>query len=233
MPALACARRSFSGIGVAELDGVPYIARANVHRTALDHTSPSRMTTSVARRPPARPDPAAPDEVREAFRSLHAERLHGFAVLLTLGDRKLAAYLAAEALAAGAQQHDELRHPERAAAWLRARVLRHLRPERSPKLDEARRATLAALGVAERASTALALLTPRERAGLIAEHVEALEPLDVATVIDRDGQRLTRLLARARARYASAFAREAEAASPPDDGPLAARVRAIADHAMT
>jgi hypothetical protein len=220
-------------VGRAELDGVPYIAGANVHRTALDHTPPRRMTTAAAGRSAPSRNVAALDDVRGVFRSLHAERLHGFAMLLTLGDRPLAAYLTAEALAAGALQHDELRHPERAAAWLRARVLRHLPARRAPIPDEERRTTLAGLGVLARATDALAVLSPRERAGLIAEHVEFLEPLDVATIVDRDGQRLGRLLDRARARYASAFATQSGSSDPRGDGPLAARVRALADRAMT
>ena len=35
--------------------------------------------------------PASPDVVQNAFRELHGPRLHGFALLLTLGDRPRAA----------------------------------------------------------------------------------------------------------------------------------------------
>jgi hypothetical protein len=191
------------------------------------------MTTVVGGSSPPVPNVASLDEQRDAFRSLHAERLHGFAILLALGDREQAAYLAAEALAAGALRHDELRHPERAAAWLRARVLRHLRVHRSPTLDHERRAALATLGLSEQAIDALAVLSAPERAALIAERVESFERLDIATVVDDHGRRLGRLLARARARYAAAFAAAPDLAGEATDGPLAARIRAIADHAMT
>jgi hypothetical protein len=172
--------------------------------------------------------------MRDALRTVHAERLHGFAVLLTLGDRQRAAYLAAEAIAAGVLRPDELRHPERAAAWLRARVVRHLRAGRPSTLDRERRAALAVLGLSEPAIGALASLSPAERAAMIAERIERFEPLDVATVVDQHGRRLSRLLAGARIRYATAYA---SAAGPErggsTDGPLAARIRAIADRALT
>ena len=71
-------------------------------------------------RTPADPQP---ELVRAAFRDLHGARLYGFALLVTLGDRGRAARLSATALAAGASRLADLRHPERAAAWLRARVL--------------------------------------------------------------------------------------------------------------
>jgi DNA-directed RNA polymerase specialized sigma24 family protein len=189
--------------------------------------------TTFAGGAPGRPNLADLDDLHEAFRSVHAERLHGFAILLTLGDRQQAGYLAAEALAAGALQHDDLRHPERAAAWLRARVLRHLRVRRSQTLSGDRRATLAALGLSDPAIDALAVLTPVERAAIIAERVEYLGPLDIATVVDQGGRRLGRMLARARTRYANAFAAADASEGGAAHGPLATRIRAIADRMMT
>src|ERR687895_367576 len=77
-----------------------------------------QQTHPMAPPPERSPDPPV-EVVRAAFRELHGRRLHGFALLLTLGDRERAASLASDALAAGQLRVDELRHPERAAAWLR------------------------------------------------------------------------------------------------------------------
>ena len=52
-------------------------------------------------RAPAASRGATPEMMLEAFRELHGGRLHGFALLLTAGDRHAAAWLASEALAAG------------------------------------------------------------------------------------------------------------------------------------
>ncbi|MEA2650619.1 MAG: hypothetical protein QOI85_340, partial [Chloroflexota bacterium] len=71
------------------------------------------------------PMETSPELVRAAFRDLHGTRLHGFALLVTLGDHARAARLAGEAIAAGTARTSELRHPERAAAWLRRRVTRN------------------------------------------------------------------------------------------------------------
>ena len=194
------------------------------------------MTTSLPETRAQRSPRPTPDTeiMRTAFRELHGARLYGFALLLTLGDRQRAANLAGTALADGARRWDELRHPERAAAWLRAEVLRQYRPRRRPQhaLDASRRAALDLLGVTRPAAEALAALPTRERAALIADHIEGLAALDVATVVERRGGRLARLLARARARYAAAFA------PGPDehdggDGPLARRIRDIAARAVS
>ena len=84
------------------------------------------------------------------FVELHADRLFGFAMIVTLGDATLAGKLAAEALANGVDRIEQLRHPVRAAAWLRAAVRKgagrpawgHRRPG-----DTERRDALQALGV--------------------------------------------------------------------------------------
>ena len=171
-------------------------------------------------------------DVAIAFRELHGRRLHGFALLLTLGDRAHAADLAAEALNAAMPKVAELRHPERAAAWLRAHCLHRVR--RASPVTPRRSATatrvLAELGVDERTFAGLAALDRRERAALVAASVERLDSRDVGTVVGRQGVALDRLLSRARARYAAAFA----ATSPPGgpDGPTVDRIRATAQRAM-
>lgn len=171
--------------------------------------------------------------IRAAFHELHGSRLHGFALLLTLGDRPAAARLAADALADGSARTPELSHPERAAAWLRARVLdryRAPRRDRGPAPSD-RVQAVAELGVTEAVLSGLAALDARERAALIAGTLERLDPRDVATIVRRDGRRLERLLVRARRRYLLAF--EPPAGDFLDRGPIAQRLRAAAARALT
>jgi hypothetical protein len=183
------------------------------------------------------PNPTADDtrlaEERAAFRGLHADRLYGFALILELGDSAGAAALASDAIDAGSERLAELRHPERAAAWLRERVLAAHRSERrSSATAAARAAELEAIGIDERVRLALAALTPRERAALVADQVERLAPFDTATIVRRRGGRLVRLLTRARLRYAAAFRAAPTTSTGAGDGPLARRVRAIAARAL-
>lgn len=185
-------------------------------------------------RPTTHGDSRSPAEVaREAFRELHGRRLHGFALLLTLGDRALAAGLTADALAAAAGRTPELRHPERAAAWLRAHVV-HAMPRRhqapSPA-DEG--AVLDPLGVDRAVATALAALKVPERAAVVAADVERLDPRDVETVTGRRGAALERLLADSRRRYIDAYASTPSVAAPGSDGLLVRRIRAVAARTMT
>jgi DNA-directed RNA polymerase specialized sigma24 family protein len=170
--------------------------------------------------------------VRTAFRDLHARRLHGFALLLTLGDRPVAARLASDALLAAGERIGELRHPERAAAWLRARVVRTGRamsrtaPRGSDRLD-----ALDRLGVDRATFAGLAALSQQERAALIATSIERLDRRDAATIVDIDGQGFDRLVVRARRRYAAAYGAAAPEATA--HGSLAERVRAVAQRALT
>lgn len=163
-----------------------------------------------------------------AFRDVHGRHLHGFALLLTLGERHAAASLAAAALADAALHLDELRHPERAAAWLRANVVRQARRGRfSPSAHGM--AALDALDVPRPVAQALSQVGRVERAALIATVIERLDRRDVATVVGRDGERLERLLVSARRRYAAAYG---AAGGTKIDGPLTRRIQAIADRAM-
>jgi hypothetical protein len=175
--------------------------------------------------------------LRAAFRDLQGARLHGFAMLVTLGDRPLATRLASAALADGASRAGDLRHPERAAAWLRARVLRGVgRRDRRSDLPEAdRRAALAALGVNGPVYAGLARLEPAFRAALVVGEIERLEPLDVEMVLGTSGVRARRMVAAARAHYLDALATEPlteGATRGPARGELAARVQRVADAAM-
>jgi len=171
------------------------------------------------------------DALRAAFRELHGRRLHGFALLLGLGDRARAAQLTADALSEGALRLEELRHPERAAAWLRARLVRVAPGMRLAEGRPGERLqTLAELGVDRAMLAGLAALEQNERAALIASSIERLDRRDVALVVARDGERLDRLLERTRRRYALAYA--AAVTELPPAGPLSDRVHEVARLAL-
>jgi len=147
-------------------------------------------------------------------------------LLLTLGDRPAAARLASDALEAGATRVDELRHPERAAAWLRHRVVGRARIGRAADADPR---VLLNLGVDEALVVAFGSLGRLERAALIASTVERLDRRDVASIVGREGSSLDRMLRRARGRLMRAYA---ETAVEPPDGPIAAHVQGLARRAM-
>lgn len=172
------------------------------------------------------------DALRAAFRDVHGRHLHGFALLMMLGDGPRAAQLAADALNAGVSRLDELRHPERAAAWLRARVVRSARglPGPEGRLSQRLR-VLDALGADAAVVAGLAALGREERAALIATGVERLDRRDVATIVGRTSPSLDRLLARARRRYASAHRSAAGERSA--GGPLVDRIRETAARAIS
>jgi DNA-directed RNA polymerase specialized sigma24 family protein len=171
------------------------------------------------------------ETLRVALRDIHAPSLHGFALLLTLGDRHRAAALTAAAFAAADARAEELRHPERAAAWLRAEVTRRAGRRDSPIDVDERLAALGPIGVTAPVLAGLASLDRHERAALVASWVERIDPRDVATIVGRQGDRLETLLRRARSRFLDGHA----AAAPDRDavtGPLADAVRSAAARAM-
>jgi hypothetical protein len=171
--------------------------------------------------------------LRAAFRELHGAPLHGFALLVTVGDRRLAERLAAEALADGARHARALRHPERAAAWLRARVVRNIpRRTEAPPNEADRRSALAQLGVNEVAFQALRRLEPRARTALVTAWIERLDDRDVEQILHLRPWRRSRLVDRARRQYLDAYLRGAPgppplAVDPAASGPLASRVRTV------
>lgn len=185
--------------------------------------------THAPERPPQPGTPHA--AVADAFRQLHAGRLHGFALLLTLGDRARAAALTEQALSAAVDRITELRHPERAAAWLRERVTRAA-PRRPPPMAVDRRlAALEPIGVTRPILAGLAALDRAERAALIVATLERLDRRDVADVVHREGRSLEALLATAHRRYLSAHA-EVPAERDVEDGQLMSLVREAAARAM-
>lgn len=170
-----------------------------------------------------------PLSVRGAFHEVHGARLHGFSLLLSLGDGVRAARLAAETLNAGAERADELRHPERAAAWLRSRLLRAARRNDGRGQPFAVRIdVLAALGVQPTTLTGLGALAPRERAALIADEIERLDRRDVAAIVGMNGSALERLIRRARQRYAEAYG-QGVLVMPAEGGPLMSRIQSVAN----
>jgi hypothetical protein len=211
----------------------------------VGNTLGSRWSEPITRRSPTailQPAPAQYDDatLAAAFRDLHGPRLHGFALLVTLGDSRAAERAAGFALAAGAAQAAALRHPERAAAWLRARTLRGIgqgRARRPSAPIESRLAALAPLCVSETVYRGLAGLSIEARAALVASAIERFDPIDVETILDAAPAATRHAVAEARRRYLRHAARTApdEADSPPDQprGELATHVQDVATRAIS
>jgi len=176
-------------------------------------------------------DEASPEVLQRALRELHAPSLHGFALLLTLGDRRRAIALATDAFAAADPHAAELRHPERAAAWLRSRVTAAA-GRRDSRIDAAERLdALGPLGVSAAVLAGLAALGVRERAALIGSGIEGLDDRDVGTIVGRAGNRLDTMLRGARQGFLAGCAAAPDGGSGPG-GPLTDLVRVAAARAM-
>ncbi len=176
---------------------------------------------------------ASPDDaVRDAFRELHGTRLHGFALLLTLGDRAVAGRLAAVALADGALRVGELRHPERAAAWLRARVVRGMGRGLARGSAPGPAAGLVELDVRPAVRAGLSRLSPLERAVMVATFVERFDRRDVATIVGRDGAAFDRLVRRARREFTAGHAAARGPEARPVSGPVTTGIRRTAERAL-
>ncbi|HYN64360.1 MAG TPA: hypothetical protein VES36_07135 [Candidatus Limnocylindrales bacterium] len=157
-------------------------------------------------------------------------------MLLTVGDRSRAADAAATVLAAGAARAAQLRHPERAAAWLRARLLRALRRTSDSRRHSRaeRRAILLEVGIPEAMLATLEGLTLDDRAALVAASVERFAITDVATILGRDAAAARRIVQAARRRYLAATTRwtaDLPAEALPG-GEIAARVEQAAARAI-
>lgn len=213
---------------------------STLHPTVRVRTPPhrprstARSSTTIAKPLPVTAADRERDLLRAAFRDLHGSRLHGFALLVAAGDRSRGASAAADALAAGAARAPELRHPERAAAWLRARVVADLRRHARPQgqLEPSARAALAGLGASDAVADALGSLTVDERAALVAAVIEGLEPIDIETILATTPVRARRAVARARGRYLQSVQAALGALPYPSPGALAARVQHVAGQAM-
>jgi hypothetical protein len=170
-------------------------------------------------------DATPPELDVAALRELHGRLLHGFALLIGLCDRESAGGWTAAALAAPAPMSDKLRHPERAAAWLRARVLSIAMSDtvnRGRALSD-RAEVLEQLHVDLPLIDALSALDLRQRAALVAHDVERLDIRDVATVVGAHGEDLQRLLSHARAQLISAFT--GEVPTDTSQGAIATKIR--------
>lgn len=178
---------------------------APITYTPTDHCVPDCTTPEDAL-----PTPSEDELLRAAFRDLHGTRLHGFALLVTLGDRRRAASVTRQALIEATRGVQELRHPERAAAWLRAHVLRSLRrfswPSRQRLTEADRLAALRPMGVDASVLSALAALSIRDRAVLVTSSIERLEAGDVQTVLTASPSVTQRAAMRVRRRYLEARA---------------------------
>jgi hypothetical protein len=171
-----------------------------------------------------------------AFRDLHGARIHGFALLVTLGDQARAASIASDALDAGADDAASLRHPERAAAWLRARVVlaaRHRTFRRRANAWAQRRAALRSLGVDAPTFSGLAALTVVERAAIATLDIEHLDARDAEAVLGLSTGALERVAMRARRRYADAWIAARGSDVPVGEGELARQVRDAAHRALS
>jgi hypothetical protein len=212
------------------------IASSRLHPTAPNHPNADTLEETLTTTPNARTIALQEELLHAAFRDVHATRLHGFALLVALGDRQAAGQAASAALAAGLVRAHELRHPERAAAWLRAEVVRALRRRRLALADATtREGVLATLGATPATCRALGALSLLERAALVAEAVERLDPIDVETVVGKRPAAAHRILRAAREGYLRACLAMGGGASEPTAGPprperqgeLAERVRRI------
>lgn len=181
-----------------------------------------------------------PGSLREAFRDLHGSRLHGFALLVTLGDAEAAERATGKALALGEARASSLRHPERAAAWIRAQLVPALRRSRRPGPADlaARRAALGELGLQGPAFDGLAALEFEARAAFVASSIERFAPMDIETILRTGPAATRRAIERARQRYLSVVA--SLPAGPPTlpdagtnrEGELGRRIRTVAERAL-
>ncbi len=213
-----------------------WTALATLHPTAAQPSGPDRTGGHITTLTPASSDLREADLLRAAFRDLHGARLHGFALLLTVGDRSRAATAAATVLASGTTRAAQLRHPERAAAWLRARLVRVLRQTSDSRRQTRaeRGSVLLELGVPEAMMAALEGLPLDDRAAVVSASVERFSIIDVATILGRDLLATRRILQAARRRYLAAttlWTADLPAEALPG-GEIAARIEQVAARAI-
>ena len=165
------------------------------------------------------------EELQAASLDAHAARLHGFALLLTVGDGPRAAAAAIAALEDG-ERAAEMQHPAQAAAWLRRQVIVELRRTwPTPYLPpEQRRAALGRMGVVEPLISSLEGMSAEQRAALVAGTIEGMAMADVATVLDTDLGGAYVAVEGARLDYMKAAARAAAPGPGATPGPLAQRI---------
>jgi DNA-directed RNA polymerase specialized sigma24 family protein len=145
-------------------------------------------------------------EAPHALPEQQGAAVHGFALILAMGDRPRALRLATEALDAAAARSHQLSTDGEAGTWLRAWIVQHIGPmPANVSLDDpARRHALELVGVSDVVAAAISTLTVEERAALLAASVEGFSLPEVATVLDCTQTMARRILKRARGRYAEA-----------------------------
>lgn len=166
-----------------------------------------------------------PVEETAAVRDIHEARLHGFALLITHGDRPAAAHLANAVMEAYRSPSPTTAHPERTAAVLRADLLRRARRLRRSTIDdEERHAALGALNVDASAVEALRALGVTARAALVAADIEQFTPEDVALILNMSPAAARRAVRHARRQYIAMHP------GPPPGvvGPLRTRIAKVA-----
>lgn len=219
-------------------DSLPLAITTLAARSALHYTPPDPTgLPTIERVETSAPGIQRPSEqegtLRAAFRDLHGPHLHGFALLVTLGDRPLAAQLAADALGEGTRRAAELTHPERAGAWLRGIVTRRARRSRGlgPGREE-RRAALTGLGVDRATFDTLAEMTPVERATLVAGAIERFDARDLELVLGTGPASVHRQAAAVRRRFLERRAAKSTTESLAEPL-LAHRIGEIAERALS
>ncbi len=177
--------------------------------------------------------PDHPDaDLSAAFRELHGRSLHGFALVLLLGDRAAAAALAGTTLEVVGADAARLRHPERAAAALRADLRRRARRARIVRgLSDGQLATLAGLGIGTASARALGSMTLRDRAALISADIERFGEDDVATILGTSTPQARRAAATARRRFVERHP-GGDLDAPPAPNSIGARVVAVSQRTM-
>lgn len=165
-------------------------------------------------------DPTPP-ELYAAFREVQRPRLIAFAFVFMLGDRTGAEHAADAALAATTGSVNQLRHPERAAAWLRRHIVRS--PQVRPTPSAAGQAAMARIGIDAARFAALCALDRLERAALVASVVEGIDSRDVEDIVGCRPRDLDRLLKRATRKYLAAHKRSHSGLPPAHPRALATR----------
>jgi DNA-directed RNA polymerase specialized sigma24 family protein len=169
-------------------------------------------------------------------------RLRGFAMLVALGDQQAARSAWRSALEAANRRRGPLDHP---AGWLRRRIMRRLDhglwahverrlPAASEELEVERRATLRSFGASDAVISGLRALSVPERAAVIGQEIEHLDPAEVGELLGRQDAARERFVSRAVRRYvrgAEAVLAEEPWARRQATGDIAQRVTAAADRA--
>jgi hypothetical protein len=169
-------------------------------------------------------------------------RLRGFAMLVALGDQRAASSAWRGALDAASRRRQPLDHP---AGWLRRHVMRRLDhglwahverrlPAASEELEVERRATLRAFGASDAVISGLRALSVAERAAVVAQEIERLDPAEIDELLGRQDAARRRFAARAISRYvkgADPVLAEEPWARRQASGEIARRVARAADRA--